>query len=106
MLGKTNVKVKPNKRISIDYVDYIESTGTQYIDTGYIPNDNITVEIRTSTKLNSNNSRSLFGSRNSTSSLTNRFALFFGDYNTRVYYDFQYGAVNHNGYADSYISHL
>ena len=37
MLGKTNVKVKPKKRIIIDYVDYIESTGTQYIDTGFVP---------------------------------------------------------------------
>ena len=36
MLGQTNVKVKPKKRIIIDYVDYIESTGTQYIDTGVI----------------------------------------------------------------------
>lgn len=35
MLGKTNVKVKPNEKKSlIDYVEYIESTGTQYIDTG------------------------------------------------------------------------
>lgn len=33
MIGKTNVKVKPNKKIN--YVEYIESTGTQYIDTGY-----------------------------------------------------------------------
>ena len=32
MLGKTNVKVKPNKKVN--YVEYIESTGTQYIDTG------------------------------------------------------------------------
>lgn len=32
MIGKTNVKIKPNKKI--DYVKYIESTGTQYIDTG------------------------------------------------------------------------
>jgi hypothetical protein len=35
MLGKTNVKVKPNKKKPlIDYVEYIESTGTQHIDTG------------------------------------------------------------------------
>lgn len=37
MLGKTNVKVKPNKKKPlIDYVEYIESTGTQYIDTGVL----------------------------------------------------------------------
>lgn len=43
MIGKTNVKVKPNKRIN--YVDYIESTGTQYIDTGFVATSNTTVEI-------------------------------------------------------------
>lgn len=38
MLGKTNVKVKPNKKKPlIDYVEYIESTGTQYIDTEIYP---------------------------------------------------------------------
>lgn len=38
MLGKTNVKVKPNKKKPlIDYVEYIEGTGTQYIDTGIYP---------------------------------------------------------------------
>ena len=37
MLGKTNVKVKPNTKPSINYVEYIESTGTQYIDTGICP---------------------------------------------------------------------
>lgn len=35
MLGKTNVKIKPNKKV--EYVEYIESTGTQYIDTGICP---------------------------------------------------------------------
>ena len=35
MKGKTNVKIKPNKKIR--YVKYIESTGTQYIDTGIVP---------------------------------------------------------------------
>jgi hypothetical protein len=34
MIGKTNIKVKPNKKIN--YVEYIESTGTQYIDTGVL----------------------------------------------------------------------
>ena len=34
MIGRTNVKVKPNKKKSlINYVEYLESTGTQYIDT-------------------------------------------------------------------------
>lgn len=34
MLGKTNVKIKPNKKIN--FVDFIQSSGTQYIDTGVI----------------------------------------------------------------------
>lgn len=32
MIGHTNVRVKPNKKRQ--YVDYLESSGTQYIDTG------------------------------------------------------------------------
>lgn len=46
MLGKTNVKVRPNaKKPPINYVEYIESTGTQYIDTEIVPNTNTEVEI-------------------------------------------------------------
>ena len=44
MLGKTNVKVKPNKKV--DYVEYIESTGTQYIDTGIVPKSTTRMEIK------------------------------------------------------------
>ena len=34
MLGQTNIRVKPNKKKPpINYIEYIESTGTQYIDT-------------------------------------------------------------------------
>lgn len=43
MIGKTNVKVKPNKKV--EYVEYIESTGTQYIDTGFIPNQDTKIEM-------------------------------------------------------------
>lgn len=43
MLGKTNVKVKPNKKVQ--YVEYIESTGTQYIDTGFVPTENSKFEL-------------------------------------------------------------
>lgn len=44
MLGKTNVKVKPNKKKPlIDYVEYIESTGTQWIDTGYNANSSTNI---------------------------------------------------------------
>lgn len=43
MLGTTNVKVKPNKKVN--YIEYIESTGTQYIDTGFVPNQNSSIEM-------------------------------------------------------------
>ena len=44
MIGKTNIKVKPNKKVN--YVEYIESTGTQYIDTGIVGNQNIKIEAK------------------------------------------------------------
>lgn len=47
MIGKTNVKVKPNKKV--EYVEYIESTGTQYIDTGYVPTTSTKIEFECST---------------------------------------------------------
>ncbi|MBQ8299899.1 MAG: hypothetical protein IJX99_08645 [Clostridia bacterium] len=33
MLGKTNIRIAPNKKRPPDYVEYIDGTGTQYIDT-------------------------------------------------------------------------
>ena len=65
MLGKTNVKVKPNKKIVVDYVDYIESTGTQYIDTGVDPTQNTRVEIKF---LSKEADKFVYGSRTSSSS--------------------------------------
>lgn len=90
MLGKTNVKVKPNKKV--EYVEYIESTGTQYIDTGIVPNDNITVEIKTSTKLDSNNFNGFFGGELSSAANTQGiFVLRYGDMDGSIYCSFQYG---------------
>lgn len=43
MIGKTNVKVRPNKKM--EFVEYIESTGTQWIDTGDIVKNGDTVEV-------------------------------------------------------------
>ena len=41
MIGKTNIKVRPNaKKPPIDYVEYIQSSGTQYINTGLKPTQN------------------------------------------------------------------
>lgn len=65
MLGKTNVKVKPNKKKPlIDYVEYIESTGTQYINTDVLPATDITYEIYVEiTKATSQEDTCLFGGR-------------------------------------------
>ena len=64
MLGTTNAKVRPNKRIiPINYVEYLESTGAQYIDTGFKPNQNTKVEL----KLSSNETnKGYFGCNTST----------------------------------------
>lgn len=40
MIGSTNAVEDVNLKKSINYIEYIESTGTQYIDTEYIPNIN------------------------------------------------------------------
>jgi hypothetical protein len=61
MVGKTNVKVKPNERIKIDYIEYIQSTGTQYIDTEYFPKENTQFEIDLK-DINSSSYESYFGS--------------------------------------------
>lgn len=42
-LGKLNGKIVYSKQPKYTELEYIESTGTQYIDTLYIPNDNTTI---------------------------------------------------------------
>jgi hypothetical protein len=37
------------KSVSINFVDYLESTGTQYIDTGIKPTSDMSMEIKFST---------------------------------------------------------
>lgn len=44
MLGNTNITIKPNEKV--DYVDWIESTGTQWIDTEIIPKLGYKAEIK------------------------------------------------------------
>lgn len=43
MLGNTNITIKPNEKI--DYVEWIESTGTQYIDTETLFENTIRTEL-------------------------------------------------------------
>ena len=61
MLGKTNVKIKPNKRVQ--YVEYIESTGTQWIDTGFKPKYNTRMILEVS-DVDDSSTVALFGCRN------------------------------------------
>lgn len=65
MLGKTNVKIKPNKIINVDYVEYLKSTGTQYINTGVKPTQDTRVEIKF---LQTTKDEFVYGSRTSSSS--------------------------------------
>ena len=68
-------------------LEYLESTGTQYIDTGYKPNGNTKVEIKYQTPTQNTKQQGIFGARDG---LRNRFTLFTGakkdafqvDYNT------------------------
>ena len=78
MIGKTNVKVKPNKNKSlIDYVEYIQSTGVQYINTEVLPATDITYEIDVEiTKATSQEDTCLFGGRAGSNS--NQYVLWDG----------------------------
>lgn len=68
-------------------VEYLEGTGTQYIDTGVMPSNNTNIELKykyTTTDLSSSNSR-VFGSRGSGSSDR---CFYIGLNNTRWYINY------------------
>ena len=56
-------------------VEYLESTGTQYIDTNYKPNGNTIIELKYQTPTQNTTQQGIFGARDSGN---NRFALFTG----------------------------
>lgn len=56
-------------------VEYLESTGTQYIDTGYKPNGDTKVELKYQTPTQNTTQQGLFGARDSGD---NRFTVFTG----------------------------
>jgi hypothetical protein len=83
-------------------VEYLELTGTQYINTGYTApeNSNVEVEIKTSTQIDGNGRRFLFGTRGGAS-----FILWFGDYQNKLYYDFHYGTGSGSGsWINDYVN--
>lgn len=65
-------------------LDYIESTGTQYIDTGYKPNNNTRVVLDFQITNNLNAINGLFGSRN-VSSATATLSFDFWGYNSTTF---------------------
>ena len=64
-------------------VEYLESTGTQYIDTGYKPNGNTAVNLKFKTEEKINQYAFLFGSRGS--DRKNQFGVFYNTSNN-IYY--------------------
>lgn len=62
--------------------EYIESTGTQYIDTGYLPNNKTRIECEIMITNTSGTKRAIFGTRNS--DVRNNFYL--GAYYSTFYY--------------------
>ena len=75
-LAKIIIEGKSEQDIPSGYTfyDYIESTGTQYINTGVIPNNNTSVEISYSTNISG---KFVFGSRVANASSTDKFALYY-----------------------------
>lgn len=67
---------------AIKQVEYIQSTGTQYIDTGYIPDNNTSVEIQVelqSLHSDTGSNKGIFGTR--TTATSNSFSLICGGNN-------------------------
>lgn len=75
-------------------IEYIEMTGTQWIDTGVIPTNDLDVKIEVSTKTDGNDKRRLLGGRNYSEERPERFTLFFGDYEQEIYCYGQFGATS------------
>ena len=59
----------------LDILEYIQSSGTQYIDTGFKPNQNTRVVMDIEILSTSGTTAAIFGARNSTSSSNNAFVL-------------------------------
>lgn len=94
-----NDVVWEKKRLPVEYqeVEYIESTGTQYIDTGFIPNqDTRTVIVCSATQYLGRNT-ALFGSRNTFQSKNYSIVFGSGDgtpYNNVLYSGYDIGNVS------------
>lgn len=73
-------------------VEYIQSSGTQWINTGYKPNGNTKIEIKYQTPTQSTTQQGIFGARNG--SLVNAFLIFTGSSQNALqadYYNSRFG---------------
>ena len=86
-------KENVDSHVTNDYqeVEYLESTGTQYIDTGYLPNNNTKVDIKFMALDNPSGAIPLFGAR--TSADKKSFTVF---YKTSTI-----GRIDYGNYSDS-----
>lgn len=82
---------EPQSRLPVDYIElqYIQSSGTQYIDTGYKPNNNTRVQCRFEL-LESGRAYGVFGSRIA--------------YQNTAFDLFAYGQNSHKDFQDDYGS--
>ena len=63
VISEKQDKVEPHVPNEYQEVEYLESTGTQYIDTGYLPNSNTKVDIKFMALDNPEGAIPLFGAR-------------------------------------------
>lgn len=82
---------EPQSRLPVDYIElqYIQSSGTQYIDTGYKPNNNTRVQCRFEL-LESGRAYGVFGSRIAYQNTA--FDLFANGQNSSKYFQDDYGS--------------
>jgi hypothetical protein len=84
-------KFKSQQSLPAGYteLEYIQSTGTQYIDTGFIPNQNTRVDIRFSAASYANNALFVYGA--GADSTSNAFEMYPWTYGTGQALQFNYG---------------
>ena len=89
-MRKGETHTAPNVRLPSGYTEltYIESTGTQHIDTEFMPTQNTRIEIEVSDWLNSETSTALYGTQSSSGDRYDLFVATAGAY--RSYYGGKY----------------
>ena len=86
--AKCKIKNIVNSKLPNEYqqVEYIESTGTQYIDTGYYGNENTKIESKIAiTNLSGSGNIGIYGSQNGNTQNSNAFALCISNQQTYIF---------------------